>query len=237
MFQPTASPPKNAVGLIFDLEGFSRFFNQPDVSDYLPRFLNHVFDAVEISLQGGDAYWMGKKYASLEFTVAQRKFMGDGALYVLLPEKGKAAFSIDELSVLCNRLWYLKGNFSRVLERCAEDVPVVDLPRRIRFGLARGSVIELREATDDSTEYVGFCINLASRLQKYCPHLGFIASARMGLKQTDLDKHGYIKTVATAIKGFPEEIVLVDKREMADFEKENKQLFASLFRHMNQKSG
>lgn len=41
-FTGKASYPRNAVALLYDLEGFSRFFNQPDVQDYVPTFLNHV---------------------------------------------------------------------------------------------------------------------------------------------------------------------------------------------------
>jgi hypothetical protein len=56
-------------------------------------------------------------------------------------------------------------------------------------------------------------MNLASRLQKYCSKLDFIASARIGLPQERLEKHGYLRVVAKQIKGFPREIVIVDKTE------------------------
>ncbi|OAI51914.1 hypothetical protein AYO46_00905 [Betaproteobacteria bacterium SCGC AG-212-J23] len=228
MFEPVSREPQNAIALIFDLEGFSRFFNQPDVSHYLAAFLNHVFGAVQLILKGGDAYWTTKPvvFNSLGFTILQEKFMGDGALIILLPPKPQTTDN-DHTRTLCNRLWTLKNNFHRVLERCADDVPVHDLPPRIRFGLARGSVIELK--LNGSIEYVGFCINLASRLQKYCPELGFISSARVGLSQETLSTHGYVKVVATQIRGFPKEIVFVDKDELKLLPKERfSELFADL---------
>jgi class 3 adenylate cyclase len=107
----------------------------------------------------------------------------------------------------------LKSRFAEVLKRVADDVPVLDLPARIRFGLARGTIYELTRANAQQKEYIGFCINLASRLQKYSPGLGFIASARIGLSDEVLTKHRYMKVVATKIRGFPEEIVVVDTSE------------------------
>lgn len=60
-FRPQASPATQALILTFDLEGFSRFFSQPDVHNYVPRFLNRVFDAVSIIINGGKEYWTSDK--------------------------------------------------------------------------------------------------------------------------------------------------------------------------------
>jgi class 3 adenylate cyclase len=89
----------------------------------------------------------------------------------------------------------------------------VEVPRRIRFGLARGTVYKLMGQRQEKNEYIGFCINLASRLQRYCPELGFIASARLGLPKATLDKHRYRRVIATKLRGFPKEVVIVDKME------------------------
>ena len=43
--------------------------------------------------------------------------------------------------------------------------------------------------------------------------MGFIASARLGFSDAVLARHGYTRVVATKIKGFPREIVIVDKKE------------------------
>lgn len=233
MFSPHASQPRNAIVLIFDLEGFSNFFNQPDVSDYLPAFLNHIFTAVNICIVGGDAYWLPKNdSASVKLTleIAHQKFMGDGALLVLLPDKTQKKISDDTAQKLCNRLWNLKRNFKKILQRCSDDVPVFALPPRIRFGIARGTVLELTKQGSNESEFVGFCINLASRLQKYCPTLGFIGSARMQLSSSMLKTHGYKKIVATAIKGFPKEIVFVDENELNNVSKEE---FSALFEELS----
>jgi hypothetical protein len=73
------------------------------------------------------------------------------------------------------------------------------------------------------------CINLASRLQKYCAGLNFIASARLNMPSSILQKHNYMKVVATNIKGFPKEIVIVDRSEYAKLDPKVRQdLFITL---------
>jgi len=57
MFEPAASPPIDALVIVFDLEGFSRFFAQPDVHVYVPGFLNKVFQAIRIVFHGGIPFW------------------------------------------------------------------------------------------------------------------------------------------------------------------------------------
>jgi class 3 adenylate cyclase len=213
-FTGSASYPKNAVALLYDLEGFSRFFNQPDVQDYVPAFLNHVSGAMGVNLFGGDAYWAhNETIVPLEIEVAHEKFTGDGALYILLPPAGSPDFPIGTLQHLCNRLWTLKNRFDVVVKCALETVPVLEVPRKVRFGLSRGSVYELRTPDATASEYIGFSINLASRLQKYCPELGFIASARLMLSDREIATHGFIKVVATQLRGFPDEIVVVDRVE------------------------
>jgi len=209
-----ASYPKHAVVVLYDLEGFSRFFSQPDVQDYVPAFLNHVSAAMGVNLFGGEAYWANHATIDpLEVQVAHEKFTGDGALYILLPPAGSVDFPIGTLQHLCNRLWTLKNRFEEVVNRALEVVPVVEVPRNIRFGVSRGSVYELQEQGTQASEYIGFSINLASRLQKYCPGLGFIASARLRLSDRELVRHGFKKVVATKLRGFPDEIVLIDRLE------------------------
>ena len=138
-------------------------------------------------------------------------------------------FDENFVVILCNRLWNLQNEFAGlIIQRVADDVPVFEVPRRIRFGIARGTVYELTKSGSSEKEYIGFCVNLASRLQHYCPQLGFLASARLGLPKAVLNKHGYQRIVATKIKGFPNEIVVVDKDEFEKLEPAvRKDLFAS----------
>jgi class 3 adenylate cyclase len=173
-----------------------------------------VSAAMGVNLFGGEAYWAHNATIDpLEIEVAHEKFTGDGALYILLPPAGSAHFPVGTLQHLCNRLWTLKSRFDAVVNRALETVPVVEVPRKVRFGLSRGSVYELQTQDTTANEYIGFSINLASRLQKYCPELGFIASARLMLSDRELENHGFIKVVATQLRGFPDEIVVIDRVE------------------------
>ena len=146
--------------------------------------------------------------------------MGDGALYVVLPLAGESDFKTTTLSALCNRLWNLKKYFGIVVKKSLEHVHIVQLPRRIRFGLSHGSVYELKKPKTIAREYIGFCINLASRLQSYCRDLGFIASARLMIPDSDLKKHNYMKIIATQLKGFENELVVVDANEYKNLSEE-----------------
>ena len=225
-FKPQASPATQALVLTFDLEGFSRFFSQPDVHYYVPRFLNRVFDAVSIVINGGKDYWTPNISQVKPFLIpVHQKFLGDGALYIWTFKKGIKEFKDNELknTTFINMVWNLKKFFGNVVKACSDDVPVVDLPERIRFGVTAGSVYKLTYSQSNRNEYIGYCINLASRLQSYCRELGFIASARIGLPQKILDKYGYIKVIAKNLKGFPKEIVIVDKKEFNELSEEIKE--------------
>jgi class 3 adenylate cyclase len=227
-FLSKASHPKNSIALMYDLEGFSKFFNQPDVQHYVPAFLNTVSRAVDVCLYGGKTFWKdpNENFAPLSLVIAHEKFMGDGALYIMLPKKGESDFSTEALRALCNRLWNLKNQFSGVVKSALDDVPVFEVPQRIRFGVSRGSVYELQKPNTSTREFIGFCINQASRLQSYCPDLGFVASARLMIPDKTLKEHGYRKVVAKKIKGFPNEVVIVDNGE---FEGLSSEVRADLF--------
>ena len=229
-FASRGGNPAHGLALIYDLEGFSKFFNQPDVQDYVPKFLNHLSQAMSVVLLGGTAYWdsSNQKYQPLPAPIHE-KFLGDGMRYVWRLKRNQLDFDPAFMRILCNRLWNLKDAFHEVLKQAATDVPVLDLPSRIRFGVARGTIYELTRASGTNKEYIGFCINLASRLQKYCADLGFIVSARLGLPEEFITKEDYKRVVATKIRGFPEEIVIVDKQEYEALAEEQR---TSLFRDL-----
>ena len=234
-FVQHAGPPRHAVAMLFDLEGFSKFFNQPDVQRYVPKYLNHTFGAVAAVLRGGSKlYWLPDNVGRDQDALVARKpvyekFLGDGALYLWVLGDEETDFPLPFRSQLLDRLWQLKAFFGKVVARCTRDVPVYDLPSRIRFGLAGGTVYELTDTKAGASEYVGVCINLASRLQKYCPDLGFIASARMELPLSALERGNWKKVVAKGLRGFPKEIVIVDTDEYEGLDENVKEdLFMNL---------
>jgi class 3 adenylate cyclase len=216
-FEPRAIHMKSAIVMIYDIGGFSAFANHPDVQGrnaYVPAFLNRVSEALSIVFSGKEEYWLDSPddFAPIRQPVHE-KFLGDGALYVWTSSPDAGPAETEFALVLCNRLWNLKDKFARIAEITRADVPVADLPQCIRFGITRGTVYELTDAATKRREYIGTCINLASRLQNYCPGLGFLASAHLGFTEAQLKEYGYMQVVGTSIKGFPNEILLVDKRD------------------------
>src|SRR3569832_1391150 len=137
-FSEKASSPKNAIALIFDLEVFSAFFNQADVQDYVPAVLNHISETISVVLFGGKAYWQkAADVNALKVSVAHEKYLGDGALYVLLPPAGSNDITAAHLSALCTRLFNLKNNFDAVINSVLAKVPVADFRMIIRFCFSR----------------------------------------------------------------------------------------------------
>lgn len=214
-FDPKASKPMRAIVMIYDISGFSKFFNQPDVQEYVPLFLNHISSAFSTVFNGGLMYWSSpdKPVARLGIDAVHEKFMGDGCMYIGLPLNGALDFPPSDIGYLCNRLWNIQNNFHKIRKKTSEFIPVFDLPDAVRIGLAKGTVYELVNARSRQREYLGVCINLASRLHKYCSGLSFVASARIELPENLISQHGYKKVVAKKINGFPKEIVIVDKKE------------------------
>ena len=228
-FDTRASRAKHALVMIYDIKGFSAFFNQPDVHEYVPRFLNNISNVVATVIYGGKDYWTTSPTTLQPLQApVHEKFLGDGGLFIWLSPNAKG-FPTAFITNLCNRLWNIQGFFDNIRKKCAEDIPVYELPQGIRFGLARGTVYELTNRKTRQREYIGFCINLASRLQKYCSELAFIASARIGISDSVLSEYEYIKVVATKLKGFPKEIVIVDKNEYNNLSPEIRdELFESI---------
>jgi class 3 adenylate cyclase len=229
IFKEQAGMAREAFVLVFDLEGFSTFFSQPDVQEYVSRYLNRIFDAVSKNFYGGWYYWGDEekdKTLPSFLEPSHVKFLGDGALYIWTFKKGERDKYKNEILYFINRCWNLKNSFLKIVNRCSEDVPVADLPRRIRFGFASGSVNKLTYKYSDRTEYIGYCINLASRLQSYCRELGFIASARIRFSNRIIRQHRYHKVWAKKLLGFPKEAVIVDKEEYEKLpDKTKKELF------------
>ncbi len=214
-FLPSASIPFNSISLLFDLEGFSGFFSQPDVHGYISQYLNLVIDAVTRTFEGGTLYWdldrQGNPFVADPLPgPIHRKFLGDGVLYIW----NYSDFTPSQIIDLVDRIWILKKSFSVICEKASVLLPVPDFPKKIRFGIAAGMVYRLQyEKNENEEEYIGYSINLVSRLQSYSRDIGFIVSGRLGIPDNTMTKHGYKKCMAKKIRGFPNEIVIIDKHD------------------------
>ena len=186
---------------------------------------------MDIIINGGQHYWNKEaKKTSIGFQKPiHEKFMGDGALYIWTykPEDEKEFHK--KMIFFINQLWNFRVYFDNFIKNCSDDIPVIDLPRNIRFGMASGSVYKLPYKSSRDEEDIGYCINLASRLQSYSRDLGFIASARINLAKDKLDNNLYHKVIAKSLKGLPEEIVIVDKES---YEELDEQIKSDLFKEI-----
>jgi class 3 adenylate cyclase len=211
-FRTGRATARPALALIYDLAGFTAFANRPDAAQWVSMFLNHVSRAVQTVIYGGNAYWLDdpQSYEPLLKPVHQ-KFLGDGALYIWTGTARKP-LPTDFITELCVRLRNLRANFPAVLRAVREKIQVPGVPKEVRFGLALGDVYELSRTDARQREFVGVCINLASRLQKYCRGIGF-AAARVQMSVAQRLDNDFVRTIATNIDGFPTEYVLVDITE------------------------
>ena len=160
-----------AVTAIFDLSGFTRFCNQVDSYLAIPKFLNDFLDwffsRIRIGLTkenngGPRSFW-----TELPILV---KFMGDGVL-LLWNARGMTETTICKLvGVLYDICYRYKHEFYPQISMAVNKPPVI-----LRCGVARGKVFSVGNGKD----YVGHCINNASRLAhlgvvSFCfPHRGF----------------------------------------------------------------
>jgi len=147
-----------AIASVFDLSGFTNFCSQVDphlaVPEYLSRFLDWLFNEVKQRFVK-ESYKEGKElWAELPFLA---KFLGDGVLF-LWDTEGMGGIEICNVVVslidICDGY---KDAFYPEIKKA-----VVEPPNALRCGIARGTVFSVGNGED----YVGPCINIASRLQK-----------------------------------------------------------------------
>ena len=207
------------IAAIFDLEGFTDFCGQPDaglcVPGFLREFLGWLIEAI-VSEFTVEKYEVGTKlYSSLPFFA---KFMGDGVLFLWDTE------NMNDVGI-CNILVALAkihNAYSEVfLPKARRHLSLV--PERLRCGMARGSVYSIGERGD----YVGTCINLASRLQKLSK-LGFCCSQKgintgKGMLKGNVEN---LVTKRTPIRGVgSDERIIVRKWEYEKLSREDKGIF------------
>lgn len=198
-----------ALAVFFDLEGFTSFGNQIDphlvVPEFLNRYLNWLFETLSHSFRESETPEKVLIWGSLPFYA---KFLGDGILFLWDTKYSKG------FSRIANIVAKLYETTKVYQESFLPEISkhVTKPPQRLRCGIARGQIIALGNGSD----YVGSCINIASRLQKL-NKLSF-AISRRGFDITELQKEVelwndfVLKKVA--IRGIGEkELVFVLKSE------------------------
>jgi class 3 adenylate cyclase len=210
-----------AVCAIFDLGGFTTFSRQVDphlvVPDYLQRFLDWLFQALKEEVIAENVSGGAVVYTLLPFFA---KFMGDGVL--LLWDTAKitdnvGAFNIPiSMARVC--MSYSRDFLPEVRRRVVEPPPV------LRCGVARGRVYSVGNGSD----FVGPCINIAARLQKLAPGLGFCFSRRGFDAERDgnLASREQLVLKEVSIRGIGDrELVYIRKKEFGSLGADEQSLF------------
>jgi class 3 adenylate cyclase len=211
----------DALAAVFDLEGFTSFCSQVDphlaVPEYLSRFIDWQFNEIRNGLvresrEGEKILW-----ASLPFLA---KFTGDGVLFLWDTKN----MSGSEIGNVVTALWEICANYGRVFYPTIRRL-VVQPPKALRCGIARGMVVSVGNGED----YVGPCINIASRLQK----LGMLTFC-LSRRGFDIEKYMPDETAAkyalkaVVLRGIGEdELVWVRAEEFNSLPEEAKALFQS----------
>lgn len=149
-----------ALVSIFDLAGFTSFCDQRDphrtVPEFLGKLLGWIFDIIPDLLD--DGHRQLEERGLLARLPDFAKFTGDGVLFLWELRDDLASLKVYEIIEALNQVCdAYQWDF---LKKIAKDIP--NPPAALRCGIAQGQVVSLRGGED----YVGPCLNLASRLAK-----------------------------------------------------------------------
>jgi class 3 adenylate cyclase len=209
-----------ALAAIYDLEGFTSFCNQVDphlvVPDFLKLFIDWLFSSLAKLFKESEKANMVALWSKLPvFT----KFMGDGIL-LLWDTKDMSNSSILNVIAILSRVTkiYPKTFLAEAKKHVSNPPP------RLRCGVARGQVITV----GDGNDYVGPCINIASRLQKLS-QLTFAVSRRgVDISIVPSTNKAWQPFVLkkVSLRGIgDEELVYVDKDELRKLPADERKLF------------
>jgi class 3 adenylate cyclase len=211
-----------AVAAVFDLSGFTSFCNQVDAYLAIPAFLNSFFDWFFGSIVYGlTDEEEGRTYFWADLPVLV-KFTGDGLIVVWDTHRMKD----DQLCRLAATLYNIcnayRQDFYPQIKMAVNRPPSI-----IRCGLARGKVFSVGNGHD----YIGHCINTASRLCNlnpaltFCfPHHGFQVQEFMPAEYAQLFTPKYV-----SIRGVGEnELIWVVKEEHDALSEKSRTQYRSL---------
>jgi class 3 adenylate cyclase len=198
-----------AICCIVDLAGFTKFCSQVDpylaIPELLHGFLEWIYkEILDESIK--DRFPQGATlYTDLPM---MSKFLGDGVLFLWDVKKWPQFKIINLIAVMNNiRIHYKSKFYPEILKRTSCP------PAVLRCGIARGHVYSV----GDGNDFVGPCINIASRLQKYGKFT--FAVAQRGVPKLD---ENYI-LISGAIRGVSDgENIYVLRREFEKLEKEER---------------
>lgn len=201
-----------ALAAFFDLEGFTDFCSQVDshlvIPEFLTRYLNWLFRSLADEFRESEMGDRVRLWGCLPFYA---KFLGDGILFLWATDRcrgfpGKVNI-VQSLLAITNA--YAASFFPEIRRQVGRP------PARLRCGIALGQTIAIGGGAD----YVGSCINIASRLQKL-GKLSFAVSRRgfdLGeAPEAEGSLRSFLALKRTAIRSIgTQELVYIRKDEFA----------------------
>jgi len=207
-----------ALAVFLDLEGFTDFGNQVDFHLVIPEFMKAyfawLFSSISEMFKEGESEDRIRIWGSLPFYA---KFLGDGLLFLWDTEFSGGESGI--LNIVQNIFMLTDSYKTKLLPNLKKNVSKP--PSRVRCGIARGQIMTV----GDGNDFVGSCLNIASRLQKLSM-LSF-AISRRGIdikKNTTLAKEFVLKQVELRGIG-KEELVYVRDSEFQVLPAKDRKLF------------
>lgn len=205
----------NALSVMFDLEGFTKFCKQIDphlaVPEFLSKFLQWIFKEIKVELTEETHEQGYKTYAPLPFL---SKFMGDGLLFLWDTSNLDEVNIVDIVVSMYEICKKYKSEFHKKIEH-----DIVDAPTKLRCGIATGIIYSVGNGND----FVGPCINVSARLQKL--HSLSFCFSRRGINPNIMDD-SYLKSFIVKkvnIRGIGEsELVCILKNEFENLDESEK---------------
>lgn len=178
-FDPNPTTPEQAIVVCFDAEGFSKFCNHPDRQAQISRFAYSVFQLLDKLTISPVDYIVNRPLVAKPRIVAPNfiKFTGDGGILIWTGSEKRFDKNFRTLLVATMRRYQLE--YREAVPEWESEWCATDLPKKIRVGIAMGLVYPLKAPPiillhDETIDYVGYCINLAVRLQSHCREVGFV---------------------------------------------------------------
>jgi class 3 adenylate cyclase len=209
-----------ALAAIFDLSGFTTFCGQTDphlvVPSFLDKFLRWTFEAIGREMTSRVEGGLVHLWCRLPIF---NKFLGDGLLFLWDTKRMDPTHELGNVVVSLNNICkdYVGGFVPMIAGQ------FTSYPKQLRCGIARGQVVSIGGGLD----YVGPCINIASRLQKM-GNLSF-AVLRKGFDPSmclDPEVQPKFITRKAQIRGVGDgELIVVRKIEYDSLSPEEKSLF------------
>lgn len=144
---------------------------------------------------------------------AFNKFTGDGALMGWIRES-EEQFPQDFCDLVVETMRRFQKELCERLPIWEKEWLIQKVPKKVRIGITTGIVYGLRvphafTVLKNPFDYIGYCINLAVRLQSHCPDLGFLVHGNL-----HPEIQGMQRFTARKLKGTQDEPVALFTEDM-----------------------